>query len=113
MDTVDANTARLIWDVTQTIIMAIIAIYVWWTTRTRATTSAIQKVDERVTEVQSHVDRVESAVSNRPGHDDLEKLRNEVSSTNRHLAQVSAELQATTQLLGRLHEYLLSEKGQR
>lgn len=113
MEAVDWSAARLFWDVLQTTIMAVIGIYVWWTGRTRATTHAIKRVDERVTAVDQHVKRLEQTLENRPGYGDLAKLRTEVAQTNRSLGEVSAQLQSTTALLNRLHDYLLQERREK
>ncbi len=111
MDIVNVDSARLAWDVAQTVIMAVIGIYVWWTGRTRATTRAIGDVDDRVTKLDHDVRQLSQTVDSRPGHGDVDALRAEITTTNRSLAEVSAQLQGTTALLNRLHEYLLQERG--
>ena len=106
----DVHGARLILDVSQTLITVLVAIYVWWTGRSRATTKAIQAVDRRVDDVDRHLKRLEQTLENRPAYRDLDQLRSEVVKTNRVLAGITAQLQGTTALLNRLHEYLLHEK---
>lgn len=113
MEAVDINGARFFWDVAQTVIMAVIGIYVWWTGRTRATTQAIKQVDDRVTDVDQHVKRLEQTLDNRPGYGDLDNLRAEMAQTNRTLEGVTAQLQGTTALLHRLHDYLLQERREK
>lgn len=113
MEAMDWSGARFMWSVMQTLITALIGIYVWWTGRTRATTQAIRQVDERVTQMSNHVERLEQTLEHRPGFSDLDNLRAEMAQTNRSLAEVSAQLQGTTALLNRLHEYLLQERRER
>lgn len=113
MESVDWSAARLGWDVVQAIIMAAIGVYVWWTGRSRATTEAIDRVDERVSQTQTRLDRVEHTLENLPGHGDLDALRVEMAHTNRKLAEVSAQLVGTTNLLNRLHDYLLQERREK
>jgi len=113
MEAVDIDGARFFWDVAQTVIMAVIGIYVWWTGRTRATTKAIQQVDYRVTDVDQHMKRLEQTLDNRPGYGDLDNLRAEMAQTNRTLEGVTAQLQGTTALLHRLHDYLLQERREK
>ena len=113
MEAVDWSAARFLWSVAQTVITALIAVYVWWTGRTRATTQAIAQVDDRVTEVDQHVKALEQKLANRPGHGDLDKLRAEMAQTNRSLTEVSAQLQGATALLNRLHDYLLQERREK
>ena len=113
MEAVDIDGARFFWDVAQTVIMAVIGIYVWWTGRTRATTKAIQQVDDRVTDVDQHMKRLEQTLDNRPGYGDLDNLRAEMAQTNQTLEGVTAQLQGTTALLHRLHDYLLQERREK
>ncbi len=113
MEAVNIDGARFFWDVAQTLIMAVIGIYVWWTGRTRATTKAIQQVDDRVTDMDQHVKRLEQTLENRPGYGDLDNLRAEMAQTNRTLEGVTAQLQGTTALLHRLHDYLLQERREK
>lgn len=110
MEAVDWGAARFLWSVMQGVVTAVIGVYVWWTGRTRATTEAIAQVDDRVDEVDQHVKRIEQILANRPGYGDLDKLRAEMAQTNRSLAELSAQLQGTTALLHRLHDYLLQER---
>ncbi|CAP44755.1 DUF2730 family protein [Bordetella petrii] len=113
MSEVDWGAARLGWDVLQTGITAAIALYVWWTGRSRATTDAIDQVDDRVTKTQQRLDRVEQTLENRPGYADLHAVRAEMAQTNRKLAEVSAQLLGATNLLNRLHDYLLQERREK
>lgn len=113
MEAVNIDGVRLFWDVAQTVIMGVIGIYVWWTGRTRATTKAIQAVDDRVDEVDQHVRRLEQTLDNRPHYGDLDQLRAEIAQTNRTLEGVTAQLQGTTALLHRLHDYLLQERREK
>ncbi len=109
----DLSAARFGWDILQTIITAIIAIYVWWTARTAATKQSIDGVDERVDQVVSRLDRVEHTLEHRPDYGDLEALRQDLAKTNQNLAQVGAQLQNANHLLNRLHDYLLQERREK
>jgi type VI protein secretion system component VasK len=111
MEGMNFDGARLMWDVLQTLITALVAIYVWWTSRSRATTKAINNVDTRVDQLDRDVRRLEQTLQNQPDYDDIERLRADLAENNRTLAKVSAELVGTTALLNRLHEYLLQERG--
>lgn len=113
MGTMDVDSARLIWDMAQTGMTAAIGLFVWWTNRTRATTKAIEQVDERVNKLDHDVRRLEQTLQNQPGYSDVEHLRENLAETNRTLAKVAAELAATTALLNRVHEFLLAERRER
>lgn len=107
----DIGVARFGWDVLQTIITAVIAVYVWWTARSAATKQAIDQVDDRVDRVVSRLDRVEHTLEHQPDYGDLDALRADLAQTNRNLAEVSAQLQGANNLLNRLHDYLLHDRG--
>lgn len=113
MNSIDWNAARLLFDLLSALFMGGVAIYVWWTNRTRATGAALRKVHGRLDEVDKHVSRLEQTLENRPGYSEIDALRGELAEMNRGMAQISAQMQSTTALLNRLHEYLLTEKGTR
>tara|TARA_R110002012_G_scaffold295444_4_gene491965 strand:+ start:2467 stop:2808 length:342 start_codon:yes stop_codon:yes gene_type:complete len=88
-------------------------VYVWWTTRNRATSTAIRDVHVRLDEVDKHVSRLEQTLENRPGFSEIDKLRGEMAGMNRSVGELAMQVQASNALLNRLHEYLLTEKGNR
>lgn len=113
MELINWAAAKLLFDVTQALFMAGVAVYVYWTNKHRATGTAITQVNDRLDEVDKHVSRLEQTLENRPGYSEIDALRSELAEMNRGMAQISAQMQSTTALLGRLHEYLLTEKGNR
>ncbi len=96
----DWAAARLGWEVTKGLTLAGVALYAWWRTRDRVTHQAIAELRDRIV-------FAEKEIAQRTGFTHLEDLKREVSQTNTQLAQVSAKLEAQTQLLGRVHEWLL------
>ncbi|NVF15982.1 MULTISPECIES: DUF2730 family protein [Vreelandella] len=113
MELINWAAAKLFFDIAQAVLMGGVAVYVWWTNRTRATGTAITQVNKRIDEVDKHVSSLEQTLENRPGYTEIEALRSELAEMNRGMAQISAQMQSTTALLNRLHEYLLTEKGKR
>ncbi|MCL7931626.1 DUF2730 family protein [Halomonas llamarensis] len=113
MEVINWAAAKLFFDIVQALFMAGVAVYVYWTNKHRATGSAIEQVNTRLDEVDKHVSRLEQTLDNRPGYSEIEALRGELAEMNRGMAQVNAQMQSTTALLNRLHEYLLTEKGKR
>lgn len=111
MEGINWSAAKVLFDVGQALFMAGVAAYVWWSNKHRATSSALKAVDTRMDNIDRHITQVENTVSRRPGYGEIDKLRNEMAEMNRTMAQVSAQLQSTTALLNRLHEYTLQEKG--
>ncbi|MCE8004237.1 DUF2730 family protein [Billgrantia ethanolica] len=111
MEQIDWTAARFFFDLVQVAFMLLVSVYVWWTNKHRATSSALRAVNTRMDKIDRHITQVENRVSSRPGYGEIDKLRSELAETNRGMAQVSAQLQSTTALLNRLHEYMLQEKG--
>lgn len=113
MELIDWAGARFFFEVLKNAFLLGVGVYVWWTNRNRATSTAIREVHLRLDEVDRHVSRLEQTLDNRPGYGEIDKLRAEMAEMNRGMAQVSAQLQSTTSLLNRLHEYMLQERGNR
>ncbi|ACL72728.1 conserved hypothetical protein [Thioalkalivibrio sulfidiphilus HL-EbGr7] len=113
MELIDWTGARFFFEVLKNAFLLGVGVYVWWTNRNRATSAAIREVHLRLDEVDRHVSRLEQTLDNRPGYGEIDKLRAEMAEMNRGMAQVSAQLQSTTSLLNRLHEYMLQERGNR
>lgn len=111
MENIDWTAARFFFDVAQVAFMCGVALYVWWTNKHRATSTALKAVNSRMDKIDRHITQVENTVSSRPGYGEIDKLRSEMAEMNRGMAQVSAQLQSTTALLNRLHDYMLQEKG--
>lgn len=111
MGAIDWTAARFFFDVITALFMVGVAIYVWWSNRNRATGAAIQDVHARLDQVDRHVARIEQTLDSRPGYAEIDVLRAEMATISRGMAEISAQMQSTTALLGRLHEYLLTEKG--
>lgn len=120
----DWDAAKFGLDALQVGALAGIGVYTWWTSRTRATRAAIDRVDaaarERHTELAARVDAVErrqSLIEQRqehtPTHDDIGKIYDRLNAINESVRSMSGEfkaVQATTQMI---HEYLLNEGGRR
>ncbi len=105
--------ARFLFNVVQALFMIGVSIWVWIATRHRATGTAIKQVNERVDETNKHVSRLEQTLENRPGYSEIEKLRAEMAGMNRSVGELAMQVHASNALLNRLHEYLLTEKGNR
>ncbi|ASK20687.1 DUF2730 family protein [Vreelandella venusta] len=107
------DAAKVLFDISQALFMAAVAAYVYWTNKHRATGTAIKQVNERLDDVDKHISRLEQTLENRPGYSEIDQLRSEMATMNRGVAELSASMNASNALLNRLHEYLLTEKGNR
>lgn len=98
------DAAKVLFDVFQAAVLAAMAIYVWWTSRSRASAAAIRAVDKRV-------DQLEAQLKRRPGFNDLDKLRDELHLITSRMGEIATQMQATNSLLDRLHDYMLNGRG--
>tara|TARA_B100000700_G_scaffold243998_1_gene272049 strand:- start:2439 stop:2789 length:351 start_codon:yes stop_codon:yes gene_type:complete len=110
-ESINWAAAKVLFDVVQALFIVGVAVYTWWANKHRATSTALSDVHERLDEVDRHVARIDQTLDSRPGYSEIDTLRSELAEMNRGMAQISAQMQSTTALLNRLHEYLLTEKG--
>lgn len=111
MEAINWNAAKVLFDLIQALILAAVAIYVWWTSRTRASTTALENVHERLNEVDGHVTTLRQSLDSRPSFTEINALRAELAAINTGMSRISSQMESTTALLNRLHEYLLTDKG--
>jgi aminoglycoside phosphotransferase (APT) family kinase protein len=102
--TFDVGIWKLIWDITQALILVAIGFYTWWQTRERVTREAIAEIDRRL-------HQIDRAIDGRPEFTHFDGLRDQLAENNQRLSEVSARLEATTALLNRLHDYLLHDRS--
>lgn len=113
MTTPDWNAYRFVFDVLQTLFMAALGIYAWWTSRSRATTSAINQVEIRMEELNRRVDKVEHDISHLPDHDDIGDIHEKVNQVATTMSNVQGELGQMNKTLGLINEYLLNQGGKK
>lgn len=111
MAAIDWTAARFFFDLISAVFMIAVGIYVWWTTRTRATSSALEDVHGRLDEVDRHVTTLRQTLDARPSYTEINSLRAELAEISTGMSRVSSQMESTTALLNRLHEYLLTERG--
>ncbi|GHB24309.1 MULTISPECIES: DUF2730 family protein [Salinicola] len=107
------DAIRVVWDFLQAISVLLFSAGIWWINRTRASETAIRRVDSRIDEVERHMTSLEHQVHSLPSRDDIDHLRAEQAKTNRLLAEISATQRAQGQLTDRIHTYLFNERGNR
>lgn len=105
------DAAKVVWDVGQSAVVVAVSAYVWWTGRNRASESTIREINRRLDGVDGKIVAMEQTIARQPGHQDLEELRDEIAQTNRLLAEIGASQRHMSQLVNRLHDYLLTERS--
>lgn len=104
----DYSAAKFWWDVLLGLLLLANLLYTWFTTRTKANASAINRVDSRVSEVVSRMDRLESDVRHLPGHEDLGHLHDKVNSVSQSMEGVRGELSAINRTLTLINDHLIN-----
>tara|TARA_R110001583_G_scaffold9243_2_gene43920 strand:- start:793 stop:1137 length:345 start_codon:yes stop_codon:yes gene_type:complete len=110
LNDVNWDATRLGFDLAQTLFMAGVAIYVWWTNRTRATKESIKEVDERASALERRVDGIEKDLSHLPGHDELAVLHEKVNGVANTMSQVQGELRGINTTLNLINEFLINKR---
>ena len=105
---------RFGWDVLQGIALVLVAIYTWWQNRQRVTRASIDAVrvesEKRFQLIEKSIHEIHRAVDGRPEFGHFDELRRELAENNSRLGELAARLEATSTLLNRLHEYLLTTR---
>lgn len=116
-------TAAKFWlDVGQIIAICCLGIYTWWQGKSRATQSAIERVDKNQSEtsklindrIESHADRillVEKRIESLPQDRHISELHEKMNVTNREMGELGSALKSTNSLLNVLHEHLMNKKS--
>ncbi|WIX34947.1 DUF2730 family protein [Salinicola sp. JS01] len=113
MGPINWDAAKVLWDVIQGLSVLAFTAGLWWLNRTRASETAIRRMDARIDDVERHMTSLEHQVESLPSRGDIEKMRAEQAKTNQLLAQIQATQQAQGQLVDRMHTYMMNERGNR
>ncbi|WP_446807975.1 DUF2730 family protein [Methylomonas sp. 2BW1-5-20] len=100
--------AKLLWDVVQTLLIAVIGVMNFLNNRQRVTTATITKLESNIdTRLDDHAERVtrlEQDLKNAPSHADLAEIYREMRKLNDSLSTMNAAISAQTATLGSLKE---------
>ncbi|WP_447926934.1 DUF2730 family protein [Vreelandella sp. EE27] len=111
MELINWAGAKLLFDLLQALFTGVVAVYVYWLNKHRASQTAIKSTNDRIDGVERQVVKLEHTVERLPDHADLTKLQEQMSQTNVLLAEISASQKATAQQVGRMNDYLLNRSG--
>lgn len=113
MEFINWSAAKLLFDVLQALFMGVMAIYIYWLNKHRASQTAIRSIDKRIDGVEKQVVKLEHQVEGLPDHADLTKLQEQVAKTNLLLAEVSTSQKAMSAQVDRMNDYLMNHRGSR
>jgi predicted nucleic acid-binding Zn-ribbon protein len=128
---VNWDAVRFGFDLGQLIFMAGVAIYLWWTNRSRATKASIEEVDKKIdrdiglvedtihmvsekfdrrtNELERRVDSLEKDLSHLPGHSEMAAVHEKVNSVANTMSAMQGELSSMSRNLNLIHEFLLNK----
>ena len=109
MEIINWNAAKVLFDVMQALLTALMAVYVYWLNKHRASQTAIKGTNERIDGVEKKVVNLEHKMERLPNHEDLAKLQEQMSKTNVLLAEISANQKATSVQVNRINDYLMNQ----
>lgn len=103
----DYSAAKFWFDATQTAFMAFVSIYVWWSNRTRATKTAIDRVDARVTTHETRILLIEQSAQHTPNHEDIGAIHNRVDQVGQGVKQIEGQMTQINHTLHLIQQHLL------
>ncbi|MCC7413352.1 MAG: DUF2730 family protein [Gammaproteobacteria bacterium] len=108
-------TASQFWfNVVQSLVVSVLAIYTWVVVRTKANRTAIDAVNERVAgqfaTIVERVTMLERDVQHLPGHGDIEKLHEKVNAIAGAVGRIEGELTGLHSSMTLIHEHLLERR---
>lgn len=109
MEFINWAAAKLLFDVLQALFMGVMAAYVYWLNKHRASQSAIKETHTRIDGVEKKVVNLEHKMERLPNHEDLNKLQEQMARTNVLLAEINASQKATSVQVNRMNDYLMNQ----
>ena len=110
MELINWAAAKLLFDVLQALFMGVMAAYVYWLNKHRASQSAIKETHQRIDGVEKQVVNLEHKVERLPDHADLNKLQEQMTQTNLLLAEISTSQKAMARQVNRMDDYLMNNQ---
>lgn len=109
MEIINWPAAKVIFDVLQALFMGVLAVYVYWLNKHRASQTAIKSTHDRIDGVEKKVVSLEHKMERLPNHEDLNKLQEQMARTNVLLAEINANQKATSAQVNRMNDYLMNQ----
>lgn len=113
MEGIDYDAARFWWEVAMTLGMIFNIAYQYVTSKSKANRSAIDRVDNRVSELTDRVRTLEGDVRHLPDHDDLGAIHEKVNLVANGMEAIRGELAAVNRTMQLINEHLLNGGGSR
>jgi len=102
MDTVNWDAAKFAVDAVQFVFTLAIAIWVGLRTGQDKNRAAIEEMDQRQDDLEKRIITAEEHLKHAPTHEDIAKVREEISG-------MQSALNTNTQMVQRIHDYLLNK----
>ena len=107
----DYSAARFWFDILQSLFMVGVSIYVWWSNKSKATRTAIDRVDARVSGHETRLLLIEQDIKHQPGNAEIGEIHQRVDQVGQGLARLEGEMKQANLTLQLIQQHLL-EKGQ-
>lgn len=109
MELINWSAAKVLFDVLQALLTALMAVYVYWLNKHRASQTAIKGTNDRIDTVEKKMVNLEHKMERLPSHEDLNKLQEQMARTNVLLAEINASQTATSVQVNRMNDYLMNQ----
>lgn len=106
--------SKFLFDVIQTLLIAIIGVMNWLNNRQRVTTATIATLetglDSRIDEHSTRLARVEQDIKHVPDHNDFKRVHQRLDVLNGELKELKGEFHSMRSTLSLIHQYLMDKK---
>ncbi|MGP5324948.1 DUF2730 family protein [Vreelandella titanicae] len=109
MEIINWSAAKVLFDVMQALLTALMAAYVYWLNKHRASQAAIKGTNDRIDGVERKVVNLEHKVERLPDHEDIKNLQDQMARTNVLLAEISTNQKSTSVQVNRINDYLMNQ----
>lgn len=121
MESINWTAAKFFFDVLQVVFMVLVAVYVWWVNKNRATDTAIDDVraeskravgdiEERVDHMDRRLESIAHDLHHRPSSKELRDLWRKLDETNQGLAKAASTNESLSVQLQMIHQHLLEQR---
>ena len=110
MEAFDYRLLDFWWNIIQTAILAVIALYTWLVNRTKANRAAITVVNEKVDGLHYRVTIIEHELEHLPGNETISRLHSRIDQVAQGVRHLEGEMKQINQTLHLIQQDLLEKE---
>ncbi len=107
----DFELLKLSLDIFQIVCIGGVAVYTWLANKNKANTSAINRVDERVSELSTRISSLETRIDHMPGDRHIKEIHDKINQVANAQSESSGQLSSIVRQLEMINIHLLKGNG--